>query len=159
WTDPRARRMFGVRHESGEVGLLSADSGATWKELEKGFKCFGVFDFDTLVTSRGEGIDRSTDGGVTWKRVSDLTPTGRVMMFRNGSGYWLYEKGILVSSDKGASWTPLSGTVSAWFGPYFGKDDKHMVVVGKAGFQETTDGGRTWSVVTPGPDVKDFAGP
>src|SRR6185503_15433030 len=120
WTDPRARRMFGVRHESGEIGLLSEDSGETWKTLDKGFKNFGVFDHDTLVTSRGNGIERSTDGGATWKTVSDLKPTGRVMAFYRGAGYWLSEKGILVSRDQGATWAPRGGAVSAWFGPYFG---------------------------------------
>jgi len=159
WTDPKARRMFGVRHESGEVGLLSEDSGATWKVLDKGFKSFGVFDFDTLVTSRGDGIERSTDGGETWKKVADVNPTGRVMVHYVGVGYWLYDRGILVSRDKGATWTPLAGGVSAWFGPYFGKDEKHMVVVGKAGFHETTDGGVTWKLVAAAPDVKDFGGP
>jgi hypothetical protein len=75
WSDPKARRMFGVRHESGEIGLLSED-GATWKVLDKPWKAFGVFDFDTLVTFRGQGIERSTDGGATWSKVSDLVPTG-----------------------------------------------------------------------------------
>jgi hypothetical protein len=171
WTDPRARRMFGVRHESGEVGLLSEDSGATWKTLDKGFKSFGVFDFDTLVTSRGKGpedrgpgqklgngIERSTDGGATWKKVSDLKPAGRVMVHYKGSGYWLGENRLLVSRDKGATWSTLGGEVSGWFGPYF-KDEKHMVVVGKAGFHETKDGGETWKLVAPVPDMKDFHGP
>src|SRR5436190_4835315 len=40
WSDPKARRMFGVRHESGEIGLLSED-GATWKVLDKPWKAFG----------------------------------------------------------------------------------------------------------------------
>ncbi len=164
WTDPKARRMFGVRHESGEIGLLSDDSGATWKAFgpdvkDGGFKSFGVFDFDTLVTSRGDGIDRSTDDGATWKKVAGVTPTGRVMAHFNGVGYWLYDRGILVSKDKGATWAPHGGSVSGWFGPFFGKDEKHMVVVGKAGFHETTDGGETWNVVASAPDVKDFNGP
>jgi hypothetical protein len=161
--------MFGVRHESGEVGLLSEDSGATWRTLGKGFLCFGVFDFDTLVTSRGEpgappkaggkGIARSTDGGATWTKVSDLRPTGRVMVHHRGAGWWLHEDGILVSKDRGATWTARGGKVSAWFGPYFGKDENHLVVVGKAGFHETTDGGETWTLAAPLPDVKDFNGP
>ncbi len=159
WTDPKARRMFGVRHESGETALLSDDSGASWKTLGKGFKVFGVFGFDTLVTSRSDGIERSTDGGATWKKVSDRSPTGRVMVHYRGVGYWLYEEGILLSRDQGANWTRLGGAVSAWFGPYFGEDEKHLVVVGKAGFQESTDGGETWSVAAPLPEVKDFNGP
>jgi acetyl esterase/lipase len=159
WTDPRARRMFGVRHESGEVGLLSEDAGATWKELGKGFKSFGVFDFDTLVTDRGEGIERSTDGGATWKKVSDLKPSGRIMALYRGAGYWLNEQGLLVSKDQGATWAQQGGAVSGWFGPYFGRDERHMVVVGKEGFHETTDGGASWKLAAPPPDVKDFHGP
>jgi acetyl esterase/lipase len=151
--------MFGVRHESGEVGLLSDDAGATWITLDKGFRSFGVFDHDTLVTSRGDGIERSTDGGATWKKVSEVNPTGRVMVHYRGAGYWLWDRGILASKDKGATWSPQGSAVSAWFGPFFGKDARHRVVVGKAGFHETTDGGATWSVVAPLPEVQDFNGP
>ena len=154
WTDPKARRMFGVRHESGEIGLLSEDSGATWKALEKGYKNFGVFDFDTLVTHRGDGIERSTDGGATWKKVSDVKPTGRIMAHYKGVGYWLAEKGLLASKDKGATWASQGAAVAAWFGPFFGKDEKHMVVFGKDGFVETTDGGETWKVAAPPPSEK-----
>ena len=154
WTDPKARRMFGVRHESGEVGLLSEDAGATWKALDKGFKSFGVFDFNTLVTSRQKGIERSTDGGATWTKVSDVTPTGRIMAHYKGVGYWLVEKGLISSKDKGATWAPHGGPVSGWFGPYFGKDEQHMVVFGKEGFLESLDGGQTWKVAAPPPAEK-----
>lgn len=153
WSDPKARRMWGVRHESGEVGLLSDDGGASWKAVDKGFKTFGVFDFDTLVTSRGKGIERSTDGGTTWSTVSEVNPTGRILSVYKGVGYWLIEKGLLVSKDKGASWTPLAGPVSAWFGPFF-KDEKHFVVFGKEGFLETLDGGETWKLAAPPPVEK-----
>jgi hypothetical protein len=154
WTDPKARRMFGVRHESGEIGLLSEDSGATWKTLEKPWKNFGVFDFDTLVTCRGEGIERSTDGGATWKKVSDQKPTGRIMAHYKGAGYWLTEKGLIASKDKGATWAAQGGPLSAWFGPSFGKDEKHLIVFGKEGFLESTDAGETWKVAAPPPAEK-----
>jgi photosystem II stability/assembly factor-like uncharacterized protein len=154
WTDPKARRMWGVRHESGEVGLLSEDGGASWKAMDKGFKVFGVFDFNTLVTSKGAGIERSTDGGATWTKVSESKPTGRIMVLYKGVGYWLGEKGILVSRDKGATWTTQGGEVSAWFGPFFGKDEKHLVVFGKDGFLESTDGGDSWKVAAPPPTEK-----
>src|SRR4030095_2360414 len=131
WTDPRARRMFGVRHESGEIGLLSDDAGASWKVLEKGYKGFGVFNFDTLITTRGTGVERSTDGGATWKKVSELTPSGRVMVLRDGVGYWLHEKGILVSRDTGATWVLQGSPVVASFGPDLGQEANHMIVVGE----------------------------
>lgn len=154
WTDPKARRMWGNRHESGDIGLLSEDAGATWKVMDKGFKNFGVFDFNTLVTSKGQGIERSTDGGASWSKVSDTVPTGRIMSFYKGVGYWLVDKGLISSKDKGATWAPQGGAVSGWFGPYFGKDEKHMVVFGKEGFLETLDGGETWKVAAPPPAEK-----
>jgi hypothetical protein len=154
WTDPQARRMFGVRHESGEIGLLSEDSGATWKTIDKPWKNFGVFDFNTLVTHRGDGIERSTDGGATWKKVSEIKPTGRIMVHYKEVGYWLTEKGMISSKDKGATWAEHGGPVSGWFGPYFGKDEKHLVVFGKEGFLETTDGGASWKVAAPAPSEK-----
>jgi hypothetical protein len=33
------------------------------------------------------------------------------------------------------------------YGPYFGEDSKHIVVVGKKGFFETHDGGQQWQEV------------
>ena len=154
WTDPKARRMWGVRHESGDVGLLSDDGGASWKALDKGFKTFGVFDFDTLVTGKGAGIERSTDGGATWAKVSDIVPTGRIMAFYKGVGYWLTDKGMISSKDKGATWAAHGGAVSAWFGPFFGADEKHLVVFGKEGFLESMDAGGTWKVAAPPPTEK-----
>ena len=56
-----------------------------------------------------------------------------------------------MSKDKGATWADLCGPVDAMFGPMFGKDETHFVVVGKTGFRETTDGGKTWTVAAPLP--------
>ena len=60
------------------------------------------------------------------------------------------DKGVLVSKDKGATWA-LAWPMNAMFGPYFGKEDRHMIVVGKNGVSESTDGGETWKVVAPLP--------
>ena len=68
-----------------------------------------------------------------------------------GVGYWATTQGVLVSKDKGATWSVLGSAVNASFGPYFGKSANHFVVVGKDGFQETTDAGKTWKVVAPLP--------
>jgi acetyl esterase/lipase len=81
------------------------------------------------------------------------------MVHYQGAGYWLDEQGLLVSRDRGATWARQGGAVSAWFGPYFGRDEKHMVVVGKAGFHETIDAGAAWKLAAPAPEVKDFHGP
>ena len=51
----------------------------------------------------------------------------------------------------GATWTPLGADLDAVLGPYFGKSESHFMVVGKKGFQETKDGGKTWQVAAPLP--------
>jgi photosystem II stability/assembly factor-like uncharacterized protein len=68
-----------------------------------------------------------------------------------GVGYWPAGNQLLVSKDKGASWTALGAPVDAAFGPFFGSDEKHLVVVGKSGFQESSDGGKTWKRAAPLP--------
>jgi photosystem II stability/assembly factor-like uncharacterized protein len=55
--------------------------------------------------------------------------------------------GLLVSKDKGASWQPQGATVNIWQGPFFGHDEKEMVVIGKAGVFTTKTAGDTWTHV------------
>ena len=152
WEDT-GKRLLALRHESGGMLTTSDDGGATWKDLEKGFSGLGVFDSKTFVGTKEKtkGIFRSTDAGATWAQVSDHTPFGAVPVVFKGTGYWATGKGLLTSTDKGATWSPLGGAVDASFGPFFGKDATHFVVVGKSGFQETKDGGQTWQAAAPLP--------
>jgi hypothetical protein len=157
------KALLGLRHESGGVLCLSTDAGQTWRDLgkpgpdkkivkeDREFRMLGMFDADTLLASRGDGILRSTDGGQTWARVADGKPTAPVMQVRKGVGYWLTDRGVLASTDKGATWSVKYPAVRAAFGPWFGKDDKHLMVVAKDGFSESTDGGETWKTVAPLP--------
>lgn len=152
WADT-GKRLLALRHESGGLLTTSDDGGATWKDLEKGFGGCGVFDRQTFVATKEKvkGIFRSADGGSTWTQVSTNTPSAGVPVVFKGVGYWPTGKGILVSHDKGGSWSALGSPADAGFGPYFGKDEKHFVVVGKSGFHETKDGGRTWQLAAPLP--------
>ncbi len=152
WADT-GKRLLALRHEAGGMLTTSEDGGTTWKDLEKGFSGCGVFDSKTFVATKAKekGIFRSADAGATWTQVSTNTPAAAVPVVFNGTGYWATGKGLLVSADKGATWSSLGAPVDASFGPCFGKDEKHFVVVGKGGFQETKDGGKTWQVVAPLP--------
>ena len=154
WSDPQARTIFIKQHHTKGTAYLTADGGAKWTKLEgDGFAALGVFDAKTLVASRGEGIVRSTDDGKTWEPVSKLTPTGRVLGVLRGIGYWVSKEGVLVSRDKGKTWEVLGKPVEAYWGPYFGKGEKHIVVVGPKGFMETKDAGATWDLAAPLPDL------
>ncbi len=97
-----------------------------------------------------------------------------------GTCYWLGEKGLLHSSDKGATWsvegdpiqipslngpnlpgrTGLFAAPPAAWGPYFGKDARQIVAVGKGGIFETTDAGKHWQAVGTLPaELKDLDRP
>jgi photosystem II stability/assembly factor-like uncharacterized protein len=126
----------------------SSDAGKSWQTLSRPSpnNGLGVFDAKVLVASKAN-IERSEDAGKTWTKVSDFSGVGPVQFF-NGTAYWLSNKGIITSKDAGKTWTPLAATpAKVTHGPYFGKDEKHLVVLGADGFSETTDGGQTWKVV------------
>lgn len=150
--DDTGKCFLALRHESGGVLTLSTDGGQTWKDLQKGFKDLGMFSGKVLVASRGKGIERSDDGGATWSNVSGATPLASVMRTRGGVGYWLTDEGLLVSRDQGKTWDSQGAPLVAVVGPMWGQEAKHMVVVSKKGFEETTDNGLTWKVVAPLPD-------
>ena len=142
---------LGLRHEKNGLLTLSTDGGQTWKDLQQGFKSLGLFSGQVLVASRGKGIERSEDGGATWTKVSDATPTASVLRTREGVGYWLTDQGLLVSRDQGKTWAVQGQPVAAIVGPMWGKTADQLIVVGKAGFHESKDGGQTWQVVAPLP--------
>lgn len=160
WADPEPRTLFERLHENRDIGVVSQDGGASWRGLDQGFGAVGVFSADILVASRGKepkwaGIHRSANAGHDWEQVSKASPIGVMTVFK-GVGYWLTDKGLLKSKDQGKTWEPVGDRTGAVWGPYFGKDETHFVVVDQAGFQETTDAGRTWTQIAPFPPVKEF---
>src|SRR6185295_3914086 len=55
--------------------------------------------------------------------------------------------GLLVSVDLGASWQVQGTAGSVWQGPFFGRDKKEILVVGKDGAFVTKNAGQTWKQV------------
>ena len=66
-------------------------------------------------------------------------------MFK-GAVYWVGAEGLIVSKNKGQTWQIQGTAVDAIMGPFFGKDENHIVVVGFKGIFETTDGGNQWKM-------------
>jgi hypothetical protein len=62
-----------------------------------------------------------------------------------GAYYWGTTNGLLVSKDKGASWQPQGAAVNVWQGPFFGRDEKDIIVVGKDGVFISKNAGETWT--------------
>ena len=162
-----AKTCLALCHESDPAGklVLSNDSGATWQELGTGFTGpIGLFDAKTLIVgSKGGSMQRSTDGGATWTKVDNapkMNPGIQSVVVFKGAGYLVTPQGLSVSKDKGATWvlygTPvnISGMQKKFrsHGPFFGVDERHIVLVGWDGVFQTTDGGAHWIKVAPFPE-------
>ncbi len=153
WSAEKPVNIFALRHESGGEIYTSADLGKSWKFKGKGFASVGIFDAATFVATkeRENGIFRSTDGGASWQKVSEHQPGGRDIRILDGAAYWTSSEGLLVSRDAGKTWGVQGAAVECSYGPYFGKDPRHIVVVGKKGLFESTDGGASWALAAPLP--------
>jgi hypothetical protein len=158
WRKWEPKAIFAARHESGGEMYYSKDAGKSWKLIDKDpkYAAVGIFDETTLVTTKGEGILRSTDAGTTWEKVSDLQPTGRLMKLYKSVAYWIVQDGLITSTDEGKTWKSLGSPIESGWGPFFSDDPKHFMVCGRKGFFETRDAGTTWTNVGPLPPVKEF---
>jgi hypothetical protein len=153
WSAEKTANIFALRHECGGEIYTSNEMGRSWELKGNAFASVGIFDARTFVATREkeQGIFHTTDGGESWTKVCELQPAGRDIRILKGAAYWTSGKGLLVSSDRGATWSIQGKEVECSFGPYFGKDEMHIVVVGKNGFFQTTNGGREWEQVAPLP--------
>jgi photosystem II stability/assembly factor-like uncharacterized protein len=154
WAAAVPQTIIAAKHETSPPGevYLTTDGGITWKKLaiylsenRDRISMVGALDGTTLIYSKGEGIHRSTDTGVAWTKVSAANPQTRIPVLFQGAHYLGTATGLLVSKDKGASWQPRGATVNIWLGPFFGRDEKEMVVIGKEGVFITKDAGETWT--------------
>jgi hypothetical protein len=156
WAAPIPKTIIGAKHETtppGEV-YLTQDGGLTWKQLSihlagksDRLSMAGVLDSTIFIYSNGDGIHRSTDAGVTWTKVSAVNPQTRIPVLFESVHYLGSTNGLLVSKDKGANWFAQGTAVNIWQGPFFGRDRKEMLVVGKDGAFVTKDAGETWKQV------------
>jgi len=153
WFAEEPAHIFALRHECGGEIYTSADMGRSWNLKGKAFASVGIFDAKTFVATKEKekGIFRSADGGENWEKVSEFQPAGRDIRILNGAAYWASPEGLLVSQDAGKTWGVQGTAVECSFGPYFGKDRNHVVVVGKEGWFETRDGGKRWELAAPLP--------
>ena len=154
WSANAVKNIFAALHESGGQVMFSNDGGKTWNKLFKDAEFdksggLGIFDEKTLVyTQKGKGIQRSTDAGQTWIKIADREPIGRIVSMSQGKAYWLAKEGLLVSADKGATWSVQGKAVEGSIGPYFDpKSDKRIVVAGTKGIFHSDDGGESWKLV------------
>lgn len=154
WAAPAPKTIFAAKHETSPPGevYLTQDGGASWKQLaihiagkSDRLSMVGVMDASTLIYSKDDGVHRSTDAGGNWTKVSPVTPQTRVPVLFRGAHYLGGTNGLIVSKDLGASWRAQGAGVNIWQGPFFGRDEKEMLVVGKDGAFVTKNAGETWT--------------
>ena len=153
WAAPVPQTIIAAKHETtppGEV-YVTRDGGVTWTRLSihlsenRGrVSMVGALAATTLVYGNGDGIHRSQDAGFTWTKVSPVNPQTRIPVWFRGAHYLGGTNGLLVSRDLGASWQARGAAVNIWQGPFFGRDEREMVVAGKDGVFLTRDAGATW---------------
>jgi photosystem II stability/assembly factor-like uncharacterized protein len=156
WASELPQTIVAAKHETtppGEV-YASQDGGSTWKQLpiyvnsnRDKISMVGVMNPSTFVYSKGDGIQRSRDGGLTWTKVASANPQTRIPVLFRGAHYLGDTNGLLVSKDLGATWKQQGAPVNIWQGPFFGRDQNEMLVVGKEGVFVSQDAGETWKLV------------
>jgi photosystem II stability/assembly factor-like uncharacterized protein len=120
----------------------------------------------------GAGIFKSTDGGTTWKEVSQGIPTeglghiGITVAPTNRNRVYAIvdakEGGLFSSNDAGATWTKISGDARIWGrGWYFCKvtvDPKNpdIVYVMNTSVYRSTNAGKTWTAIKGAPGGDDY---
>jgi hypothetical protein len=155
WSVASPKTIIAAKHETSPAGevYVSQDGGVSWRKLDillgeargKSFMV-GALGGDTVIYSKGEGIHRSTDAGRTWAKVSDLYPQTRISTAFGGAFYLGGTNGLFVSRDQGATWQVQGAPVNIWLGPFFGRNEKEMLVVGKDGAFLSRDAGATWKL-------------
>lgn len=150
WADPQAMTLF-ARDHGGNL-QASFDHAKTWKKVDSSHGTrVGLAGTNLLVAGK-DGIYLSLDKAATWQKVSNLLPKSHVMRCFKGVCYWLTDSGVIVSKDLGQTWAQQGANVDGCVGPYFGVDEKSMLVVGLSGFSITHDAGATWRIASKLPD-------
>lgn len=151
WSDPDAKFVLTLKHESGGLLIVSRDGGKSFSDVGKGFGPAWIFDNQTAVVAEMRSKDRpkprlmrTTDGAKTWEPIGEYTATA-LPKWHDGTLYWVVEGALIMTTDQGKTWKRISDIKDGQYGPIFGKDASQQFVLTKSGIVESTDGGATWS--------------
>ncbi|MSQ93452.1 MAG: hypothetical protein EXR98_02725 [Gemmataceae bacterium] len=151
WSDADMKFILTLKHESGDLLLVSRDAGKTFDEVGKGYGPAWIFDNQTAVVAQAKskailkpGLLRTTDAGKTFEPCGDFHAKA-LPRWHKDTLYWLVEGELISSRDQGKSWQPIGNLKGGRFGPIFGKSADHLFVLTQAGIVESTDAGKSWS--------------
>jgi photosystem II stability/assembly factor-like uncharacterized protein len=131
------------------MGILrSDDGGKRWEVSAFGLQSYEVLALiwtadGALIAGTTDGLYRSPNFGRAWKLERECDPVTALTQMPNGDLLAALETGaLLVSRDRGVTWTPQSSTlpegteITALAGAFMGTS---------GGVYSTADGGATWT--------------
>ncbi len=176
--EQKNRKIYAVVLLSGTlvVGLknpvsglfISDDDGKTW--FHKGWENIKAFsiaiepdsDGETIYLAAGNGILKSTDGGITWRIMTDwrITEVLGVVVhpYDKNTVFIATPYGVFKSTDAGWTWIEVkngikpeeTGTTSSTFvsSILIDSGSKNRILIGtEDGIYESLDGGNTWRLL------------
>jgi len=148
WSKDSIQVILGKQHHAWVKLWLSKDAGRSWELLDFESRNPGVINDSVFVAGNDDGIYRTTDQGKSWTKINQWQVMGKNPVKYNSDFYWTTTEGLIYSSDLGKTWH-LKGSAlkDVLWGPYFGQDQDHILVVNQDGFYITNNGGKTWNKV------------
>jgi len=150
WTDPELKFVLTLKHESGDLLLVSRDAGKTFEEVGKGYGPAWIFDNKTAVIAEAKsannnrpGLLRTTDAGRTFERCGEYYAKA-LPRYKSDTLFWLTTTSLVSSTDQGLTWNKRSDVAEGICGPVFGTDANHLLILTSKGIRESRDGGMTW---------------
>lgn len=162
--DPNILFVSGHPEEGGNLGLQqSADKGLTWKTVSEGLD--GPVDFHAMAVDKqnpaiiygvhGGEIQRSADNGLSWILLDGLdVDIYQLVSDTDGTLYAATLGGLMVSYDKGTTWSRLPGelstaaVVAVAVNP--SNTDSLLSYSREAKFASSADSGKTWKTIASG---------
>lgn len=160
--DPKVVFSSGHPRTGGNIGVQRSDDGGfTWQKTSKGVN--GPVDFHAMAVSAANpnlmygwyqgALQRSQDGGNSWEIVTKIPQIIQLVADPKDENivYATTPQGLLVSRDKGATWTPASevlqggAVVAVAINP---QDSAKMLSFSQQlGLAKSVDGGKTWEKI------------
>jgi photosystem II stability/assembly factor-like uncharacterized protein len=186
FSDPKRQTLVIGRHEHSQEVYKSSDGGKTWIDIGKALPANTarsqyplVIDAQTYLVgcsftipygpgSMGKdttpGIYRTTDGGKTWALVSEAAVFQNPLVVGDKIYWSVYNKakddgGLIMSADKGLTWkTVTAGGLNHTVIPMALPDGKLAALKKTKFITISSDGGATWTDVTPALTLKNPEG-
>jgi hypothetical protein len=166
FTDANRKTMLAGGHEQKQTVYRSTDGGDTWNNIGASIPTAVsactyplIIDAQTyLLGCSGDGwiagdlgVYRSTDAGATWTSVNNQAAGPQPLVASDGTIYWtiLYNRGMLVSTNKGATFTQPINYGNIVPATAVELPDGRVVAAAVKGKQlmATSDKGKTWKAI------------